>query len=151
MEATPPIEGAGSRSDSTARARVAAVACGCALAASAVYVAVNDPAAKGSRFLPCVFHATTGLWCPGCGITRGVHQLLRGDLAAALGHNLFTPLVVVAIVVAWSVWALRAFGRSLRSPIDRMPDRWAQVLLGCVIVFGVVRNIPIGPFTALAP
>lgn len=132
-------------------ARIAAVACGCALAAGAVYVALNDPAAEGSRFVPCVFHTTTGLWCPGCGITRGTHQLLRGDLPAALGHNLFTPLAVAAVVIAWVVWALRSFGRAVRNPVDRMPDMWARALLVGVIVYGVLRNIPVSPFSALAP
>ena len=131
--------------------RAGVVACGCALAAAAVHVAVNDPSAEGARFLPCMFHRTTGLWCPGCGLTRGAHALFQGDVPSALGHNLFTPLALVGIVLAWGVWALRSFGRQVRSPIDRMPDTWARVLLVSVIVYGVLRNIPVAPLTALAP
>lgn len=151
MEASACSEIVGTAPKPSGRARAAAVAGGLALAAAAGYVAVNDPAAEGSRFVPCVFHTTTGLWCPGCGITRGTHQLLRGDLPAALGHNLFTPLVVAAIVTAWAVWALRSFGRSVRNPVERLPDMWARALLVGVIVYGVVRNIPVMPFAALAP
>ena len=121
------------------------------MAAAAVHVAVNDPSAEGARFLPCVFHRTTGLWCPGCGLTRGAHALFQGDVQGAFGYNLFTPLAVVGIVLAWGVWTLRSFGHHVRSPIDRMPDTWARVLLVGVIVYGVLRNIPVAPLTALAP
>lgn len=133
------------------RDRVAAVACGCALAAGALYTALNDPSEPGNRFIPCVFHRMTGLWCPGCGLTRGTHALLTGNPIEALGYNLFTPLALVGIVIAWAVWALRCWGRAVRSPIDRMPARWGTVLLIAVITFGVLRNLPFAPLRALAP
>lgn len=133
------------------RDRVAAVACGCALAGAAVYTALNDPGAPGSRFIPCAFHRATGLWCPGCGLTRGTHALLNGHPLAALGYNLFTPLALVGIVLAWAVWALRCWGRDVRNPVDRLPTRWSTVLLIVVVAYGVVRNIPLAPFRVLAP
>lgn len=151
MEAIRPDDPTGRPLPASGWMRAGAVACGCALAAAAVHVAVNDPSAEGSLFLPCVFHRTTGLWCPGCGLTRGAHALFRGDVAGALSYNLFTPLALVGIVVAWAVWALRSFGREVRSPVDRMPDTWARALLVGVIVYGVLRNIPVAPLSALAP
>jgi hypothetical protein len=39
----------------------------------------------------CAFHLVTGLDCPGCGMTRGLSLLWRGDLVAAMGQNLFAP------------------------------------------------------------
>ena len=30
--------------------------------------------------MPCAFHSLTGLYCPGCGGTRAVRELLYGDL-----------------------------------------------------------------------
>lgn len=30
--------------------------------------------------VPCAFHSVTGLYCPGCGGTRAVRALLRGDI-----------------------------------------------------------------------
>lgn len=35
-------------------------------------------------FPPCMFHALTGFSCPGCGSTRAVSALLRGDLLTSL-------------------------------------------------------------------
>ena len=54
------------------------VVAGVALA-GCVYVGLNDPS-DGGAFIPCPFHAATGLWCPGCGMTRAVHHLVTGDV-----------------------------------------------------------------------
>ncbi len=133
------------------RQRVASAACGCALAAGALSVALFDPAAQGSRFPVCAFHASTGLWCPGCGLTRGTHRLLRGDLGAALSHNLFTPVVLVAIAALWWHWLRTAWGRPSGLGTLRMPVALRWALPAVIIVYGVLRNIPTEPFTALAP
>jgi hypothetical protein len=132
-------------------ARLAPVAAGCGLAGAAVTVALVDPSAPGSPFPPCLFHVTTGLWCPGCGLTRGTHHLLTGDLAASLGSNVFTPLVLVGIGLAWLAWLCNAFGRPVRPLGQRLPPRTTAVALATVIAFGVLRNLPVGPFDALAP
>ena len=63
--------------------RIAPIAGGAAVVAGAVLVATNDPAAPGSHFPACAFHSATGLWCPGCGLTRGLHALLDGHLGTA--------------------------------------------------------------------
>jgi hypothetical protein len=127
------------------------VVCGAALAGTAAYIAANDPAAAGSRFPACGFRAATGLWCPGCGLTRGTHQLLNGDVAAAVSYNVFTPIVVGLIVVAWAAWTARAVGRRVPTVADVMP-RWGMTALVCVLlVYGVARNLPVEPMRALAP
>jgi hypothetical protein len=52
-----------------------------------------DPATVHG-YPPCVFHALTGLQCPGCGTTRALHHLLHGDVAGAFRLN--AMLFVVA-------------------------------------------------------
>jgi len=127
------------------------IACGCATAGLAALVALNDPSAANSHFPPCVFRASTGLWCPGCGLTRGLHQLFNGHVAAALGYNLFIPLAVVAAVLGWWSW--------LRTSWDRRPLNLPNWLMRplvwglpiAIVVYGLLRNIPAAPFDALAP
>ena len=131
--------------------RTAAVACGCALAAAAVTVAVVDPSSPTSRFPACPFHTLTGLWCPGCGLTRATHALLRGDVAGAISRNVFTPFVLVAIVLAWASWTLTAFGRPTRNPVERLPRWFGPVLLSAFVVYGVLRNLPVPALRTLAP
>jgi hypothetical protein len=131
--------------------RAAPIACGGALAASAAFLATHDPGAAGSRYPSCAFHQMTGLWCPGCGLTRGTYQLLHGHVGAALGYNLFTPVVLVAIVAVWLAW-LRVWWGAL--PI-RVPKRAAHslgVILPVLLIgYGVLRNLPVDAFRALAP
>ncbi|MEP7202850.1 MAG: DUF2752 domain-containing protein [Ilumatobacteraceae bacterium] len=131
--------------------RAAPVACGAALVASAAFVASHDPSAPGSRFPACLFHQTTGLWCPGCGLTRGTYQLFHGHIGAALSSNIFTPFALAAIVIVWVVWLRTSWGAM---PI-RVPQRaWRSLALAMpvlIIVYGVLRNLPVDPLRALAP
>jgi hypothetical protein len=138
--------------------RAGAVACGCALAGAALLVGVNDPSAPGSRFPGCVFHQATGLWCPGCGMTRATHHLLHADVMAALGSNLFAPVVLLAIVATWWAWARRSFGLApgrvtsvFAWLTERTSARSGAVLIGAMVLYAVLRNVPAAPFEALAP
>ena len=93
---------------------------------------------------PCPLHALTGLYCPGCGSTRAMRALLHGDFLAAWHFNpLFTlvlPLLAAILITA----------RFSSKPLGRSPlVSWS--LLAAVVLFGVARNIPVAPFTALAP
>lgn len=131
--------------------RIAPVACGCALAAAAGVITRFDPAAADSRFPACQFRALTGLWCPGCGLTRGFHQLFNGRVLSALGYNLFIPLMLAVIVAGWWSWLRRSWGRpGVRWPrrTSRATAVWLPIAL---VVYGVLRNIPSSPFSALAP
>jgi Protein of unknown function (DUF2752) len=131
--------------------RLAPIACGGALAVAGLYVASNDPSAPGSRFPACSFHQLTGWWCPGCGLTRGTHELLTGDVTAALGHNLFVPLVIAAIAAAWWIWLRRAWDRPSRWDLAALPRWLGPVALIVVVTYSVLRNLPVAPFSALAP
>jgi hypothetical protein len=126
---------------------LAPLAVGGLLAAGAAYVGVVTPGE--GRTIPCPFHAATGLWCPGCGMTRAVHRLLRADLLGALSYNVFVPLVVIGAVIGWWSWfAARTWGRPVRWPAS-VANRWWFVLGGTFVAYAVLRNIP--AFGALAP
>jgi hypothetical protein len=128
------------------RAR-APLATGGVLAAATAYVGAVTPG--NGRTIPCPFHAATGLWCPGCGMTRAVHRLLRGDVLGALSFNIFVPLVVLGATIGWWSWlAARAWDRPVRWPA-RTATGWWLALGGTFVVYGVLRNIP--AFGALAP
>jgi len=142
--------------DSPAAHRLAPLATGAALATAAWYVAAHDPMRAGSRYLPCVVHSTTGYWCPGCGLTRGTHALLTGHPIEALSINLFTPVVVVMVIGGWVLWTARTWGRPTptwweRSRAVTSSRRGFTAVLAILTIYGVLRNIPVAPFEALAP
>ncbi|MGZ4763912.1 MAG: DUF2752 domain-containing protein [Ilumatobacteraceae bacterium] len=131
--------------------RATPIAAGAALAASAGFVATHNPAASGSFYPPCAFHQTTGLWCPGCGLTRGVYQLLHGHVGAALRDNIFTPVAIVTIAIVWLGWVRVSWG----APPWRLPPRAARWLAittpALLLIYGVLRNVPVAPLRVLAP
>ncbi|HUF99443.1 MAG TPA: DUF2752 domain-containing protein [Ilumatobacter sp.] len=119
--------------------RAGPIAAGVGALAAAGYLAANDPVRSG-WFVPCPFRELTGLVCPGCGITRAIHHLLRGDVIEAVRLNLFAPLVVVALGLAWIAWLSRdTFGRPMWRP--QVNAVTAPVALMLLAAYGVVRNL----------
>mgnify|MGYP005755808125 FL=1 len=121
------------------------------LAAGAALVAVlwhADPNAEGSVLPPCPFQALTGIFCPGCGATRALHALVHGDLAGALAMNplLVVSLPIIALLLARVAgWLPSNWHGLTRKLSDARP--WAVVIIG----YAVARNIPLEPFSWLAP
>ena len=99
---------------------------------------------------PCVFYALTGLHCPGCGTLRGLHQLLHGNLLAAFGYNPYSMLVLPFIAYSF-VSALLVTTRGKRLPTVFVHPALIWGLLATVVAFWALRNVPVFPFTVLAP
>jgi hypothetical protein len=117
--------------------------------AAAIVVFAVDPARSG-LYPPCVFHALTGLSCPGCGSARAVHELLHGHVMAALRFNPAAVLFLPVLGAAWMARAIRvATGRPHR-PVA-ISNVWVLVILASIIVYWIARNIPAYPFGLLAP
>src|SRR2546421_13112009 len=74
--------------------RRAVLAGGAAMVAFVVYALYHFDPAITEVFPICPFRYLTGYYCPGCGSLRALHQLLHGNLAAALGYN---PLMVFTL------------------------------------------------------
>jgi hypothetical protein len=94
---------------------------------------------------PCPFHALTGLYCPGCGSLRALHQLVHGHLVAAFRFN---PMLVLMLPVLafWQVCVSKNPAR-----LARLSSRATVLFALSLVIFGIARNIPAYPFTLLAP
>ncbi|HEY1676223.1 MAG TPA: DUF2752 domain-containing protein [Candidatus Sulfotelmatobacter sp.] len=108
-----------------------------------------DPARPGI-FPPCPLRYFTGLYCPGCGSLRAIHQLLLGNVREAWALNpltvMFLPFVSYGLV---SEGLIHLRGRGL--PQVFLPAIWIRALCAVVVLFGIVRNLPFHPFNLLAP
>ncbi|MBE9374572.1 DUF2752 domain-containing protein [Saccharopolyspora sp. HNM0983] len=107
--------------------------------------------ASGVVPLPCPFRLATGLDCPFCGGSRMLGALLTGDLPAALGFNAVALLLVLPVVCAVLVAMARYERGRARGwwPAGRSGRVLGFALLAAVVAWGVVRNLPFGPFPAL--
>jgi len=83
---------------------------------------------------PCVFHALTGLQCPGCGATRALYHLLHGDVSGAFHFNQLLFALVPFLAIAWR-WP-----RVLTKP----SVAWTIAVV--VTTYGIVRNLPFWPY-----
>jgi hypothetical protein len=126
-----------------------------AIAAGGLYVVAVVPPGDDTYYPKCNFHQLTGLHCPGCGMTRSLHAAVNGHFAQAVAYNLLAPvfLPLVAVTVVRALWSW-LWDRPSRGP-SGPPRRWSRwvpwVAFGVIVAFGVARNIPVYPFTLLAP
>ena len=122
------------------------------MALALVFLLLRDhPPAESNLYPACLFHQVTGLHCPGCGASRCLYALSHLDAAEAIHQNV---LVVMALPFAgW--WTARAWWRWLwQAPARPMKSvgTWVYWSIAVVIIlFGVLRNLPWLPLSALAP
>ena len=101
-------------------------------------------------FPKCPFYSITGLYCPGCGSQRAAHQILNGHLIEGLKHNFLIGLL--ALVLGYEIFILlmnKVFKKNISNILHNSKITISILIL--VILFWVLRNINIFPFTELAP
>ncbi|MDR0332476.1 MAG: DUF2752 domain-containing protein [Dysgonamonadaceae bacterium] len=110
------------------------------LMAGLVIFYVFDP--ETHTFFPqCMFFVFTGFECPGCGTQRAIHSLLHLDFRKAFSYNALMPFLVPYILMG----AYLAFlgGRERFPRLENILfGKWAAVIVvSCIVLYGVVRNL----------
>jgi hypothetical protein len=114
-----------------------------------LFLRLFNPVTSGF-YPPCLLQKATGLYCPGCGVTRALYHLVHGHPADALAMNalfvLATPILAY-VFVSYVLLGLR--GRGL--PQIFAHPKFVKLLFWTAILFGILRNLPLYPFNLLAP
>lgn len=63
---------------------------------------------------PCLFRSLTGLYCPGCGGTRALRFLLKGDVLRSLWYHPLVGYMAVVVAAEFGEWVIRRWGRGRR-------------------------------------
>ena len=96
----------------------------------------------------CPFHKFFHLFCPGCGSTRFLLAITRGDLVAAFYANsllfVLSPFYL-AIFLYQSYRYIRYNDRDIRKPVQYF--LYFTIIL--FVIFGIIRNL--FPTPPLAP
>ena len=100
---------------------------------------------------PCWFYTVTGLHCPGCGTGRAAVALTNGKIALAFRNQpLMMLLLPFVLYYLLKLYIAYVFGRDVL-PFFKIGVKFAVVLLAVILLYWILRNIPIAPFTYLAP
>ena len=96
-----------------------------------------------SIFFPkCPFHTITGLYCPGCGSQRAIHDLMHLNIFEAINHN---ALMFFAFTfgIGLYLYSKKKFYDLIYHPKSPL------IIFGIIFLFCVLRNLD--KFHFLAP
>ncbi len=101
-------------------------------------------------FPKCPFLLLTGLYCPGCGSQRAAHHLLHFDIFEAFQQNLLFFISLLMVLYYLFIEIINfTFQKKIPNYLNK--SKTPLILLLLIIAFGILRNIPVFPFTLLAP
>lgn len=88
----------------------------------------------------CVMLRATGLYCPGCGGTRSVVALLRGNLVQSV---LYHPAVIYGVVLFLLYFISQTLMRLSKGKVKglSMKPIYLYILLGIILVNFIIRNV----------
>lgn len=122
-----------------------------ALGGAAALCVLSYRSAAGKAWLFCPQFRFTGLYCPGCGTMRALGCLLAGRFREAFASNPLSALLLPCLFVLGLCWLTgwTLTGRDLI--LWRVPAWIYWTLLAALLLFGILRNIPLLAFDCLRP
>ena len=102
----------------------------------------------GHPLIPCMFHTITGLYCPGCGVSRMCLSLLSLDFQSAFQANAAVMLILPPGLIFAFQMAFR-YIKSGRLQPTRAQNLVLYIMAGFLLLFGILRNLP--AFAWLSP
>lgn len=103
-----------------------------------------------SFFPKCSLYVATGFFCPGCGSTRALFHLTHGNVLEALRLN---PGLMALITLGLTDYVRFVVSLIRGNPFQTLFGRLKLLgaLMGVMLVYGVIRNLPWPLFESLAP
>lgn len=128
--------------------RIAYVAAAALIAVAALLYLYFTEEGSGSG-IPCPILKYTGLYCPGCGISRALRSILHLDFYRALRYNAVFTFAFPFISAYIFALILSYIKNGTDTVSGKIPIVIPYIAVGIFILFGILRNIP--AFSFLAP
>jgi len=112
-----------------------------------VYYFVNP--SNINLFPKCPLYSSTGIYCPGCGSQRALHDMLNFKFKEMIGHNFLFLFGIIIIIYHFIVEGILYFKGKDYNLLYK--PKTPIIILIIVILYWILRNIPSYPFTLLAP
>jgi len=87
----------------------------------------------------CMTHQLTGFFCPGCGVTRMLVSLVKGDLHTAFRYN---PFLLITAFPAICTYLYGSYHWIKRSKVPAFVGVAVLIWGVSAVIFGILRNIP---------
>ena len=89
--------------------------------------------------IPCLYYATTGTLCPGCGISRMFLCMAKLDFAQAFSYNpvCFCLFFYWNLIALLYLWGKPSFVRKNRFLYGNL-----ILTVAILLIFTIIRNIP---------
>ena len=97
-------------------------------------------------FIPCIFHEVTGLFCPGCGISRMILSLFKLDFYQAFRYNVLL-FILFPFIVLLIIDALYCIIKNKKPIYKKINNKFWIALIIILILYTVIRNF----YTPLMP
>ncbi len=106
----------------------------------------------GPNLIPkCPVYLLTGLYCPGCGGGRALYSILHGHILTALDFNpMFVLLLPFVAYLVLQGYTKVITGKNVL-PVIPITLNQANFCTLVILLYTVARNIPVLPFSYLAP
>lgn len=99
--------------------------------------------------LPCPTKVFFNIDCAGCGTTRMLRAVLKGDFYQAIRYNAAT-FILIPLIILFSVFQAAAYINGSENKLYKITPNWVYiVIIVLLVLFGILRNIPL--FSFLAP
>ena len=94
--------------------------------------------AFGKALPSCPVNTVTGLYCPGCGISRSIVALFDGDILLSLRCNITPYVAAVPILMLYIEWVAHAFGKRLKTFVHN--GKIMAIIGAALLIWLTVRN-----------
>lgn len=103
---------------------------------------------KNDHPIFCVFKKITGLYCPGCGITRCIASILECKFYQAFRYNpllfVLIPFLLPYVIYKYYIYIFNKTDKIT----SKIPNVIWWILLIITLIFGILRNIDMFKFLA---